>query len=129
MEDSGAKCEIRTLLEASDPPDRSRLAKGLASAWPEAEVVENLRAGAVQALDLFVAGDVVGAREQWAKVGGLLTRRPPGKRGAPRLVTHGDRTLTVSAWARELGWSVQALAYRLDVMPQAEALVMREKKA
>ncbi len=89
--------------------------------------MERLRAGAVEALDLFTAGDVLGARKRWAEVGGLLSRRPKGKRGAPRLLTHGGRSQTVSAWARELGWSPQALAYRLDVMPQADALVPRLK--
>jgi len=41
------------------------------------------------------------------------------------MVTHDGRSKTVSAWARELGWSPQALAYRLDVMPLAEALAPR----
>jgi hypothetical protein len=103
------------------------LAKGLASAWPPAELMAQLHAGVAEALDLFTAGDVLGARRRWAEVGGFLSRRPKGKRGAPRLLTHDGRTQTVSAWARELGWSPQALAYRLDVMPQAEALTARAK--
>jgi hypothetical protein len=127
MEDSGAKREIQTVSKAVDPPEASGLAKGLASAWPEVELVEKLRAGAAEALDLFGAGDVLGARRLWADVGALLSRRPLGKRGRPRMVTHAGRTQTVSAWARELGWTVQALAYRLDVMPQAEAMTPRAK--
>lgn len=129
MEDFVAKRADLVEVAPANAPDRSRLAKSLASAWPGAEVVQTLRAGAAQALDLFVAGDVVGARKRWAEVGALLTRRPPGKRGKARMVTHEGRTLNVSAWARELGWSVQALSYRLDVMPLAVALVPRDPKA
>jgi len=97
----------------------------LANAWPPADLLDALRAGAAEALDLFVAGDVLGARKRWAEVGGMLSRRPKGKRGVPRIVTHAGRSLTVAAWARELGWSPQALAYRLAVMPQADALTPR----
>lgn len=78
---------------------------------------------------MFVAGDVLGARKRWAEVGGMLSRRPKGKRGVPRLVTHAGRSQTVSAWARELGWSPQALAYRLGAMPLDEALLRREAKS
>jgi hypothetical protein len=99
----------------------------LASAWPKSEQVEALRAGTAEALDRFAAGDVVGARRQWAKLGALLTRRPPGKRGKARMVTYAGRTQNVTAWARELGWTPQALSYRLDVMPLEEALVPRAK--
>ena len=91
--------------------------------------MESIRTGTAEALDLFVAGDVLGARKRWAEVGGLLARRPRGKRGEPRMVTHDGRTQTVSTWARELGWSSQALAYRLDVMPVDEALVRRPPQA
>ena len=100
----------------------------MANAWPPADLLDALRAGAAEALDLFVAGDVLGARKRWAEVGGMLSRRPKGKRGVPRLVTHGGRSQTVSAWARELGWSPQALAYRLEVMPLDVALVRHEPK-
>jgi len=103
------------------------LAKGLATAWPPADLLDALRAGVAEALDLFVAGDVLGARKRWAEVGGLLSRRAKGKRGVPRLVVQAGRSQTVSAWARELGWSPQALAYRLGVMPQAEALTPRAR--
>jgi hypothetical protein len=112
----------------AEAPDRSRLASGLANAWPPAEVLEALQAGAAAALSLFAAGDVLGARKRWAEVGGMLSRRPKGKRGVARLVTHAGRSQSVSAWARELGWSPQALAYRLEVMPLDTALVRREPK-
>ena len=49
------------------------------------------------------------------------------QRGEPRIVVHAGRSLMLSAWARELGWSPQALAYRLDVMPQVEAMTPRSK--
>jgi len=65
----------------------------------------SIRAGAAEALDLFTAGDVLGARTRWAEVGGLLSRRPKGKRGEPRIVAHAGRSLILSVWARELGWS------------------------
>jgi len=127
MEDSGGKREISTLPEVADPPAPFGLASGLASAWPSAEHMESIRAGAAEALDLFTAGDVLGARKRWAEVGGLLSRRPKGKRGEPRIVTHAGRAQMLSEWARELGWSPQALAYRLDVMPHVEAMTPRSK--
>ncbi len=77
---------------------------------------------------MFAAGDVVGARKRWAEVGGMLSRRPKGTRGALRHVTHEGRTQTLSAWARELGWSHQALSYRLEVMPLDVALVARDTR-
>jgi hypothetical protein len=46
---------------------------GLASAWPPAELLDALRAGAAEALDVFAAGDVLGARKRWAQVGGMLS--------------------------------------------------------
>jgi hypothetical protein len=88
-------------------------------------LLEALHAGAAEALGMFAAGDVLGARKRWTEVGAMLSCRPKGKRGVPRLVTHAGRSQTVSAWARELGWSPQALAYRLEVMPLDVALVRR----
>lgn len=70
---------------------------------------------AAQPLDPSVAGDVLGARKRWAELGGMLMRRPRGKRGVARLVTHAGRSMTLAAWAREPGCS--PLAYRLDVTP------------
>lgn len=128
-EDSGAICGGGAGSAPPDPPDGSPLATGLASAWPPAGRLDALRAGVAEALDLFAAGDVLGARKRWAGLGGMLTRRPKGKRGVPRLVTHAGRAMTLSAWARDLGWSPQALAYRLDVMPLDVALVPRERNA
>ena len=63
----------------------------------------------------------------WAEVGRLLSREPPGYKGEPRFVTYGRRTLSVSAWARELGWTRQALSYRIAVMPLERALTPRMK--
>lgn len=128
-EDSAPKHAGPIEAAPADAPERSGLATGLASAWPPADLLTALRAGVAEALDLFVAGDVLGARKRWAEVGGMLSRRPKSKRGVPRLVAHGGRTQTVSAWARELGWSPQALAYRLGVMPIEVALVRRQPKA
>jgi hypothetical protein len=103
------------------------LAKPLASEWPNAELMETLRAGAADALGMFAAGDVVGARKRWAEVGAMLSRRPKSGRGVLRKLTHDGRSQTVSAWARELGWSPQALTYRIEVMPLEEALTPRRK--
>lgn len=86
-----------------------------------------LRAGVEEALERFAAGDVVGARRRWAKLTLMLTRLPPGKRGKARLITHAGKTQNVTAWARELGWTPQALCYRLEVMPYEEALTPRKK--
>jgi hypothetical protein len=90
--------------------------------------MEALCAGASDALAMFAAGDVVGARKRWAELGGMLSRRPKGSRGVPRLVTHGGRTQTITAWGRELGWTPQALTYRIEVMPLDVALVQRGAK-
>jgi hypothetical protein len=111
--------------DAPDPADGSRSAMGLANAWPPAELLEALRAGAEEAIDRLVAGDVVGARHKWAEAGRLLSRQPSFRRGEPRLVTYAGRTQNVSAWARELGWSHQALLYRLGAMPLERALTPR----
>ena len=86
-----------------------------------------MRAGAAEALELFVAGDVVAARKRWAEAGAKLSLRPASKRGVPRVLTHQGRSLTLSQWARELGWAPQSLVYRVNVMPLEKALVPRVK--
>lgn len=126
-EDFGAKEGVSDLPDGEDPPDRSRSAMGLTSAWPPADLIEALRAGAAEAIDRFIRGDVFVARKQWKEVGRLLSREPPGHKGEARFVTHAGRTLSVSAWARELGWTRQALSYRLAVMPIERAMVPRKK--
>ena len=116
---------------ASTPPnpsDRCSLAKGLATAWPSAEVLRTLEVGAAEALRQFAAGDVVGARKRWAEVGRILSRCPKGKKGAPRVITHSGRSMRLSAWARELGVSPQALSYRLEVMSLEIALVAHDSR-